>query len=220
MRLVYRLRAITLGSHGGSKSYGEDSLSAERIIAQLTAASQRLEEAQTRLREAGEAASQARTLVAGALRGSSGQLVGQLGSLVDAVGQVSNRTPILREQVQQTITKVKALGKLDGGGGSGTSQPPLTRSPRPTPNAAPKSRQQRDRAEKDPVPTPQRERVSAEAIGFGAAVASAAWAAVSEFMAVQTKTVVGTILAIAAATSAGKALLEKRQERKNKDEDQ
>lgn len=69
-------------------------------------------------------------------------------------------------------------------------------------------------------PPPQRERVSAEAIGFGAAVASAAWAAVSEFMAVQTKTVVGTILAIAAATSAGKALLEKRQERKNKDEDQ
>lgn len=110
LRLVYRLRAITLGSHGGSKSYGEDSLSAEQIIAQLTAASQRLEEAQTKLREAGEAASQARTLVAGALRGSSGQLVGQLGSLVDAVGQVSNRTPILREQVQQTITKVKALG--------------------------------------------------------------------------------------------------------------
>lgn len=85
-------------------------MSAEQIIAQLTAASQKLEEVQAKLRDAGDAASQARTLVADALRGSSGQLVGQLGSLVDALGQISNRVPATREQVQQTITKVKTLG--------------------------------------------------------------------------------------------------------------
>lgn len=85
-------------------------MSAEQIIAQLTAASQRLEVAQAKLQEAGEAASQARTLVSTALKGSSGQLASHIGGLVEALGQISSKVPITREQVHQTITKVKALG--------------------------------------------------------------------------------------------------------------
>jgi hypothetical protein len=80
------------------------------MIAQLTTASQRLEEVQAKLREAGEAASQARTLVSTALRGSSEQLAGQINGLVEALGQLSSRVPTVQDQVQQTITKVKALG--------------------------------------------------------------------------------------------------------------
>jgi len=91
---------------------------------------------------------------------------------------------------------------------------------RPTPNAAPDSKSQRDSAENDPRPSPRREIVNAEAVGFGAAIGSAAWAAISEFMPAQAKAIVGTILAIAAATSAGKTWYAKRQERMSKDEDQ
>jgi hypothetical protein len=89
---------------------GRALLSAEQMIAQLTTASQRLEEVQVKLREAGEAASQARNLVSAALQGSSGQLVAQISGLVEALGQMSTRVPPTRDQVQQTITKVKALG--------------------------------------------------------------------------------------------------------------
>lgn len=85
-------------------------MSAEQIIAQLTAASQRLEETHAKLREAGEAAGHARSLVSGALQGSSGQLVGQISGLVEALGQISGRVPATKDQVQQTIAKVKALG--------------------------------------------------------------------------------------------------------------
>ena len=85
-------------------------MSAAQIIAQLTAASQSLEVTQAKLQEAGEAASQARTLVSAALQGSSGQLASQIGVLVESLGQISSKVPTARQQVHQTITKVKALG--------------------------------------------------------------------------------------------------------------
>ncbi|MEU7584735.1 DUF6244 family protein [Micromonospora sp. NPDC049230] len=85
-------------------------MSAAQIIAQLAAASQRLDEAQAKLLAAREDASQARTLVAGALQGGSGQLVGQIDGLVEVLGQVASRPAVTNEQVKQTIAKVQALG--------------------------------------------------------------------------------------------------------------
>jgi hypothetical protein len=85
-------------------------VSAAQIIAQLAAASQKLDEAHSGLLTARQAAAEARTLVAGALEGSSGQLTGQIDGLVEAVGQIAGRAPATKEQVQQTIAKVQALG--------------------------------------------------------------------------------------------------------------
>ncbi|MET8040356.1 DUF6244 family protein [Micromonospora sp. NPDC005215] len=94
---------LDVGARGGH-------VSAAQIIAQLAAASQKLDEAQAKLLAAREDASQARTLVAGALQGSSGQLVGQIDGLVEVLGQVASRPAATKEQVKQTIAKVQALG--------------------------------------------------------------------------------------------------------------
>jgi len=73
-------------------------MSAAQIIAQLNAALQKLEEAQSKVVAAGEAASEARTLVAGALEGSSGQLVSQIDKLIQALSQVAGMHRATKEQ--------------------------------------------------------------------------------------------------------------------------
>ncbi|MEV4754775.1 hypothetical protein AB0J86_06625 [Micromonospora sp. NPDC049559] len=62
--------------------------------------------------------------------------------------------------------------------------------------------------------------MSPEALGFSAAAASTIWAAFSEFMPIAVKAIVGSVLGAVAAGSAGRAWLDKRDERKKKDEDQ
>ncbi|MDG4831636.1 DUF6244 family protein [Solwaraspora sp. WMMD1047] len=85
-------------------------MSAAQIIAQLSAATQKLDETQAKLRSAQQDALQARQLIATALEGSSAQLTGQIDSLVDILSQVAGRTPAVNDQVKKTITKVQALG--------------------------------------------------------------------------------------------------------------
>jgi hypothetical protein len=92
------------------REYRGGLLSAEQMIAQLTAASQRLGEAHARLQDATKAVGDAQTMVSGALQGSSGQLVAQIRGLIEALVQISASVPKTQEHVQQTITRVKALG--------------------------------------------------------------------------------------------------------------
>ncbi|MGC4854623.1 DUF6244 family protein [Micromonospora sp. DT4] len=74
-------------------------LSAAQIITRLTAASQKLDEAQAKLLAAKQDTADARTLVAGALEGGSEQLTGQIGGLTEAVGQVASRMPVTKQQI-------------------------------------------------------------------------------------------------------------------------
>jgi hypothetical protein len=95
---------IVDGSTGGGL------LSAEQMIAQLTAASQRLGEAHARLQDATKATCDAQTMMSGAPQGSSGQLVAQIRGLIETLVQISASVPKTQEHVQQTITRVKAPG--------------------------------------------------------------------------------------------------------------
>ncbi|GGM53871.1 hypothetical protein GCM10011608_43510 [Micromonospora sonchi] len=85
-------------------------MSAAQIIAQLTAASRKLEEAQAQIAAARQNVGEARQLTAGALQGSSGQLTSQFDSLIEVIGQVGTRPAAVKEQVHATIAKVQALG--------------------------------------------------------------------------------------------------------------
>nr|MDT0659332.1 DUF6244 family protein [Micromonospora sp. DSM 115978] len=85
-------------------------MSAAQIIAQLSAATGKLDETQARLRAAQQDAMQARQLVTSALEGGSTQLTSQIDGLVDILSQIAGRIPAVADQVKKTITKVQALG--------------------------------------------------------------------------------------------------------------
>lgn len=73
-------------------------------------------------------------------------------------------------------------------------------------------RRRREDIDSNETPAPRRERISAEAVGFWASAGATVWASVSEFMPTMVKAVAGTVIAAAAAISAGKAWVKKRRE--------
>lgn len=85
-------------------------MSTAQIVAQLSAASQKLDEVEQRVRAAVEETNAARGLVSSALEGSSGQLVAMFDRIREALGQVSSVSGVTKEQVQATIAKAQALG--------------------------------------------------------------------------------------------------------------
>lgn len=85
-------------------------MSTAQVIAQLQAASAKLDEASSKITAAREDAAHAGQLVGVALQGSSGQLASMINQLVEALGQISTRPTAAKEHVQNTITKVQALG--------------------------------------------------------------------------------------------------------------
>ncbi|MFI6762546.1 DUF6244 family protein [Micromonospora sp. NPDC050417] len=85
-------------------------MSTAQIVAQLSAASQKLDEIEQRVRAAVEETNAARGLVASALEGGSGQLTGMFDRIREALGQASSVTGVTKEHVQATIAKAQALG--------------------------------------------------------------------------------------------------------------
>ena len=86
-------------------------MSAAEIIAKLQAAGRKLEEAKAKAAAAAQDANEARTLVAGALEGSAaGPLVGMIDKVRESLSQASGTAGPATQQVQETITKVQALG--------------------------------------------------------------------------------------------------------------
>lgn len=87
-------------------------MSAAEIIAQLSQARQMLEEARTRGQAAAAAAEQARGLTAKALEGTGGgaQLINALKQVQEGFVRAVGATGPARQQVEQTIARVHALG--------------------------------------------------------------------------------------------------------------
>ncbi|MGW5671553.1 DUF6244 family protein [Micromonospora sp. NPDC003776] len=86
-------------------------MSAAQIIARLAAAAQKLDEAKVRTAAAAQDAAEARALVAGALEGvAAGPLLGMIDAYRQALAQAAQGGDPARQHVQETITKVKALG--------------------------------------------------------------------------------------------------------------
>ncbi|SCG37247.1 DUF6244 family protein [Micromonospora halophytica] len=86
-------------------------MSAAQIIARLAAAAQKLDEAKAKTAAAAQEAAEARALVAGALEGvAAGQLIGVIDSYRQALEQAAQGGEPARQHVQETISKVRALG--------------------------------------------------------------------------------------------------------------
>jgi hypothetical protein len=86
-------------------------VSAAEMIARLTAAAQKLNEAKAKAAAAAQDASEARTLVAGALEGTAaGQLISMIGNVHENLSRAGQAAAPATEQVQQTIARVQALG--------------------------------------------------------------------------------------------------------------
>ncbi|GAB3802860.1 DUF6244 family protein [Micromonospora zhanjiangensis] len=86
-------------------------MSAAEMIARLTAATQKLNEAKAKAAAAAQDANEARTLVAGALEGAaSKQLVDMVGGVVEHLSHAGQAAASTTQQVQQTIARVQALG--------------------------------------------------------------------------------------------------------------
>ncbi|MFK3981837.1 DUF6244 family protein [Micromonospora sp. NPDC050397] len=85
-------------------------MSTAQIVAQLSAASQKLDEVEQKVRAAVEETNAAQGLVSSALEGGSGQLVAMFDRIREALGQVSSVSGVTKEQVQATIAKAQALG--------------------------------------------------------------------------------------------------------------
>ncbi|QOC91131.1 DUF6244 family protein [Micromonospora craniellae] len=86
-------------------------MSAAEMIARLAAAVQKLDEAKAKTAAAAQDAAEARQLVAGALQGvAAGPLIGVIDAYRQALGQAAQGGEPARQQVQETITKVRALG--------------------------------------------------------------------------------------------------------------
>ncbi len=85
--------------------------SAAEMIAKLSAASQKLEEARAKTAGAAQDVAEARALVASALEGvGAGPLVGVIDAYRQALMQAAQGSEPARQHVQETITKIHALG--------------------------------------------------------------------------------------------------------------
>lgn len=81
------------------------------MIAKLAAASQKLDEARAKTAAAAGDAAEARSLVAGALQGvAAGPLIDMIDSYRQALAQAVQGGQPARQQLQETISKVRALG--------------------------------------------------------------------------------------------------------------
>jgi hypothetical protein len=81
------------------------------MLARLTAAAQRLDEATARTAAAAQDVEEARSLVAGALEGvAASQLVGVLEAYRDALMRATQGGEPAKNQVRETMARVQALG--------------------------------------------------------------------------------------------------------------
>lgn len=86
-------------------------MSAAQIMARLVAASQKLDEAKAKTAAAAQDAAEARALVADALEGvAGGPLIGVIDAYRQALMQAAQGGEPAKQHVQETITKVQALG--------------------------------------------------------------------------------------------------------------
>ncbi|MBW4702291.1 MULTISPECIES: DUF6244 family protein [unclassified Micromonospora] len=86
-------------------------MSAAEMLAKLAAASQKLDEARAKTAAAAQDAAEARSLVAGALQGvAAGPLIGVIDSYRQALAQATQGGQPAYQQLQETISKVRALG--------------------------------------------------------------------------------------------------------------
>jgi hypothetical protein len=86
-------------------------MSAADIIAGLTGADQKLDQARAQAMAAVQHAAEARTLVVGALEGvSAGQLVSLIGQVIESLRQAAQEVDPAKKGIQETIARVRALG--------------------------------------------------------------------------------------------------------------
>jgi len=86
-------------------------VSAGEVIARLMAATQKLDEARAKTAAAAQDAAEARQLVEGALQGiPAGPLLGMIDAYRQSLMQAAGQGEPAKQQVQETITKVQALG--------------------------------------------------------------------------------------------------------------
>ncbi|KXK59780.1 hypothetical protein AWW66_22410 [Micromonospora rosaria] len=86
-------------------------MSAAQMLARLAAASQKLDEAKAKTVAAAQDVEEARSLVAGALEGvAAGQLIGIIDAYRQALGQAAQGGEPAKQQVQETMARVQALG--------------------------------------------------------------------------------------------------------------
>jgi hypothetical protein len=86
-------------------------MSAAEMIARLTAASQKLAEAQSKAAAAAQDASEARSLVAGALEGAAaGQLVSMITNVQENLSHAGQAAGPATESIKQNIGRIQALG--------------------------------------------------------------------------------------------------------------
>ncbi|QDY09742.1 hypothetical protein FJK98_23475 [Micromonospora sp. HM134] len=86
-------------------------MSAAEMIAKLAVAAQKLDEARAKTASAVQDAAEARALVAGALQGvAAGPLIGMIDNYRQALDQAVQAGQPARQQVEETIAKVRALG--------------------------------------------------------------------------------------------------------------
>jgi predicted ATPase len=86
-------------------------VSAAEFMARLAAAGQKLSEAQAKAAAAAQDANEARSLVAGALEGAAaGQLISAIDSVRDNLSRAAGTVGPAQQGVQETISRVRALG--------------------------------------------------------------------------------------------------------------
>ncbi|WKU07497.1 DUF6244 family protein [Micromonospora sp. HUAS LYJ1] len=86
-------------------------MSAAEMIAKLAVAAQKLDEARAKTASAAQDAAEARALVAGALQGvAAGPLIGMIDNYRQALDRAVQGGQPARQQVEETITKVRTLG--------------------------------------------------------------------------------------------------------------
>jgi hypothetical protein len=86
-------------------------MNAAEMIARLSAAGEKLTQAQAAAMAAAQRANEARVLVAGALEGGApGQLIGLIDRVRESLAQAGSTAEPAKNGVQETIAKVKALG--------------------------------------------------------------------------------------------------------------
>jgi hypothetical protein len=86
-------------------------MSTAEIIARLTAATQKLDQAKAKAAAAANDAAEAKTLVAGALQGSSaGALLSHIDKVIQLLHESASAAGPARQRMEETISKAQALG--------------------------------------------------------------------------------------------------------------